>query len=279
MSKQMNVSSSFKGVLSRDGGKGWNAVLSHSTALQLPGNKPKFHLGTYETEALAAKAYDRCVGMCCTRSTSHAFPRSALYLANGDASGPNCGPLTLAELAGEVFGSRSASLLFLLPRRFSPLTLATRRRPRRPRADLLLRPAKRAVERRTSCGGVSFPFVSPFFLSTELDKTTLVDFADEAKRARKQCVSPLLFCCSSDRSFRFSKGSSSYKGVSWEKDCKNWRAQIQDGERRVRLGNFSSEEEAARAYDTAALRIRGINAELNFPRAAPVRMQYNAQHA
>jgi hypothetical protein len=42
--------------------------------------------------------------------------------------------------------------------------------------------------------------------------------------------------------------SSKYKGVCWLKRDSKWRAQI----RRQYLGSFSSEEDAARAYDAAA---------------------------
>ena len=60
-------------------------------------------------------------------------------------------------------------------------------------------------------------------------------------------------------------GSSCYKGVHWDKSRNRWIAQIKDGSRRVRLGQFSDEIEAAFAYDQAALRIYGEYACLNFP--------------
>ncbi len=56
--------------------------------------------------------------------------------------------------------------------------------------------------------------------------------------------------------------SSKYKGVSWDKVNKKWTAQI-GGEERKHLGRFSSEIEAAKAYNKAALERHGEFAMLN----------------
>jgi AP2 domain len=59
--------------------------------------------------------------------------------------------------------------------------------------------------------------------------------------------------------------TSPFKGVSWHTACRKWRTQIDvDGKRR-HLGCFLSEEDAARAYDQAALTAWGKYAHLNFP--------------
>ncbi len=60
--------------------------------------------------------------------------------------------------------------------------------------------------------------------------------------------------------------SSRYKGVSWHKGIGKWTAQIQVGGKLRYLGAFVSEEDAARAYDEAAVGAWGERARPNFPR-------------
>ena len=60
-------------------------------------------------------------------------------------------------------------------------------------------------------------------------------------------------------------GTSRFKGVSQNKGRKNWRAQIRDNNRTIYLGSYSSEEEAAKAYDSAAKERFGEYAGVNFP--------------
>jgi len=53
------------------------------------------------------------------------------------------------------------------------------------------------------------------------------------------------------------RGTSKYKGVSFDKKSNSWRAKIS-------IGSFPSEEEAARAYDEVAGELFGEFAKLNF---------------
>jgi hypothetical protein len=60
-------------------------------------------------------------------------------------------------------------------------------------------------------------------------------------------------------------GCSAYRGVTRRKRGRKWQAVIRIGSVIKPLGSFDSEEDAARAYDAAALAHWGEFAALNFP--------------
>lgn len=60
-----------------------------------------------------------------------------------------------------------------------------------------------------------------------------------------------------------SSSTSKYTGVGLEKKTDRWIAYIQDNGRQNHLGTFDTELEAARAYDTRCLELRGEFAQLN----------------
>lgn len=71
-------------------------------------------------------------------------------------------------------------------------------------------------------------------------------------------------------------GNSTYRGVHWDKEKSRWAAQIggKSRTRQRRLGRYRTEEEAARAYDVAAVEEYGEKAIINFP-ASPCTEAYS----
>lgn len=59
--------------------------------------------------------------------------------------------------------------------------------------------------------------------------------------------------------------TSGYRGVSWNTKG-NWGVQIRVNTKIIRLGTFIDKEEAARVYDSAAIKYHGEFAVLNFPK-------------
>lgn len=59
--------------------------------------------------------------------------------------------------------------------------------------------------------------------------------------------------------------TSPYKGVCWQRNERKWVAQITSRGKYRRIGRFTSEIEAAHAYDRAARAVHGEFARVNFP--------------
>ncbi|KAK3041544.1 hypothetical protein RJ639_000678 [Escallonia herrerae] len=82
-----------------------------------------------------------------------------------------------------------------------------------------------------------------------------------------------LFVVNDRRSSGFSRGVSKYRGVARHHHNGRWEARIGRvfGNKYLYLGTYSTQEEAAHAYDIAAIEYRGINAVTNFDLSTYIR--------
>lgn len=64
------------------------------------------------------------------------------------------------------------------------------------------------------------------------------------------------------------RGKSQYRGVSWCEKVKKWRALLWDGQKQRFLGHYTTDLDAARAYDRALIELKGPDAKTNFPAAS-----------
>lgn len=66
-----------------------------------------------------------------------------------------------------------------------------------------------------------------------------------------------------DKSYNGNPTSSRFKGVTWDKGREKWMAQITINGINKNIGRFTSESDAAKAYDAAAIEMFGEFAKLN----------------
>lgn len=103
------------------------------------------------------------------------------------------------------------------------------------------------------------------FLHTFLTGWPLVDHANgnglDNRRANLRPATPAQNLANA----RPRGGASSFKGVTWRADRRQWRARITASGRRHQLGYFKTEVAAALAYDVAARTMFGEFARTNFP--------------
>lgn len=91
-----------------------------------------------------------------------------------------------------------------------------------------------------------------------------IDHVDRDKLNNRKFNLRVCFHAENIRNRRISRNNTSgYKGVSWSSQTQRWRSAISVGGRKYYLGEFDIKEDAARAYNAAAIEAHGEFASLN----------------
>ena len=105
--------------------------------------------------------------------------------------------------------------------------------------------------------------VASEFIDNPTDKPC-VDHIDRCKL--NNFAVNLRWCTSSENNANRSKranATSQFVGVNWAKHQKKWRSRINIQKKKIHIGYYSDEREAARAYDRKALELYGEFANIN----------------
>ena len=115
---------------------------------------------------------------------------------------------------------------------------------------------------------------SSVYMHTEVlrhaDKRYVVDHVDGNKL--NNCKHNLRVCTQQQNSWNTNtplRAASGYRGV--YRNGAKWCARIKHNNKVQHIGNFNTSEEAAMAYDVAALEYRGEFAKLNYPQSNCIR--------
>ncbi len=107
-----------------------------------------------------------------------------------------------------------------------------------------------------------------FYMQTGINPEDFcIDHVDRT-RSNNNNLRLATFACNSanqgkQQTYAGKKTTSRYKGVTWDKNARKWKAQIVVNYKCIYLGYFPTEESAATAYNSAAIKHFGQYANLN----------------
>jgi hypothetical protein len=230
--------SRFLGVSLDKSRNTWIATITHEGKI--------LRLGRWESEKTAAEAYDRAARFLRGENTGLNFPRRALAPASPQELRRAAERATrlkkyVSEHRGVHYSSGAGSRPWL--------------------ASIVVRRNGSARAKVTHLGcweseadaALAYDSAARFYLGARA-RLNFPDIKSAAKDAATLCA----------ESLREGKRRYSSRFIGVCREGALWRAAIRHEGRRFHLGRFDSEEDAARAYDTKALELRGDEARLNF---------------
>lgn len=96
-----------------------------------------------------------------------------------------------------------------------------------------------------------------------IDANGIVDHISRDRLDNRRCNLRLVDNRINQLNTGYRGGKSRHRGVSWDKKASRWRAKLKNNGITINLGNYSSEDDAAAAYNAGAVEHFGEHAQLN----------------
>ncbi|CAN6566585.1 unnamed protein product [Malus baccata var. baccata] len=237
------------------------------------GKKFRIWLGTYPKAEMAARAYDAAALALQGASADLNFPELAKSLPKPESLSPSSIQAAAAKAAAEVEAEAETA--------FGKKQILWEAVTEEAKASSIDQDPTSTIastdcdaEKLVSNAAESFKISIEYIPINSEDCTS--EKGREPNNAEEQSIKKKkrqrTSTCTSDDHHCEGSNHQKYRGVRWRKNGK-WGSVISQKGKKLWLGSFPTAEMAARAYDAAALALKGASADLNFPELAQAHPQ------